>query len=62
MSVLAKELVQRAVDKYPLGFEYKGRLSEEEINYIALYCDIKTFSLYMDGSACYSIRRNRAKQ
>lgn len=61
MDNIAKELVQRAVDRYPLGLEYKGRLSEEDINYIELYCDIKAFSVYMDGSCCYSIRRNRSK-
>lgn len=59
MSDIAKKLVERTIERYPLSFEYKGKLSEEDIEYIELFCDIKSSSVYMDGSCCYSIRRNR---
>lgn len=55
-SDVAESLIQKAQEKFPVSVFYTGRLSEKDIFKIEKVCDIHVFSLYMDGSATYSIR------
>ncbi len=52
----AAELIELAKDKFPIFIHYKGRLSEEEIAEIEKTCDIHCPTVYMDGSAIWSIK------
>ena len=55
-NVSKKELAFLAKCKYPLSITYKGRLTEEEILTLEKTCNIQCSSLFMDGSAVYTIR------
>ena len=56
LNVSKKELAFLAKCKYPLSITYKGRLTEEEILTLEKTCNIQCSSLFMDGSAVYTIR------
>ncbi len=56
IEITKENLVQLAKDKYPVSIHYTGRLSEEEVANIEKTCNIHCPSVYMDGSATYSIR------
>ncbi len=58
-SDVAESLIQKAQEKSPVSVYYKGRLSEEDAAKIEKVCDIHISSVYMDGSATYSIRYRR---
>ena len=53
---MVQELIEKAKNKYPTSIYYMGQLSEEEITVLDKVCDVKCPSIYMDGSATYSIR------
>ena len=53
---MVKELIEQAKNKYPVSIHYKGRLSEEESIELRKSCDVHCPTVYMDGSAIYSIR------
>lgn len=59
MNISTRELVEEAKQNYPVSVHYKGRLTEEELSEIEKECDVKSASVYMDGSAMYSIRYRR---
>lgn len=58
MGDLVNRLIDEAKAKYPASTTYKGRLSVEEARELKETCDIKTISVYMDGSV-YCIVRYR---
>ena len=53
---MVQELIEKAKSKYPVSVYYTGRLSKEETTALEKECDVKYPSVYMDGSATYSIR------
>lgn len=55
---MIEELIQKAKNKYPLSISYKGRLTSKEVAEIEKNCTIHCPSVYMDGTAVYSIRYN----
>lgn len=52
----AEELIAKAKNRFPFAISYKGRLTSEEVAEIEKYCIIHCPSVYMDGTAVYSIR------
>ena len=52
----AEELIEQAKSKYPLSISYKGRLTSKEVAELEKYCTFHCPSVYMDGTAVYSIR------
>ena len=52
----AQELIKKAKNKYPLSVSFKGQLSVEQISLVEKHCTIQCPSVYMDGTAVYSIR------
>ena len=56
----AEELIEQAKNKYPLSVSYQGRLTSEEVAEIEKNCTIHCPSVYMDGTAVYSIRYKRS--
>lgn len=53
---MVQELIEKAKNKYPVSIYYTGQLSEEEFATLEKVCDVKCPSVYMNGSATYSIR------
>ncbi len=53
---MVQELIEKAKNNYPISIYYTGQLSEEEITVLEKVCDVKCPSIYMSGSATYSIR------
>jgi hypothetical protein len=53
---MIEELIQKAKNKYPLSISYKGRLTSTQIKELEKHCIIHCPSVYMDGTAVYSIR------
>ena len=52
----AEELIEKAKNRFPFAISYKGRLTSEEVAEIEKNCTIHCPSVYMDGTAVYSIR------
>lgn len=52
----AEELIEQAKNRFPLSISYKGRLTSGEMKKLEKYCIIHCPSVYMDGTAVYSIR------
>lgn len=52
----ATELIEKAKNRFPLAISYKGRLTSTQIKELEKYCIIHCPSVYMDGTAVYSIR------
>lgn len=50
------EIIEKAKDKLPMSYGFRGRLSAEEIEKIEEFCDVSAMSIYMDGSCYYQIR------
>lgn len=57
----AEELKNLAKEKFPIHIHYKGKLSEGEVSEIEETCDIHSPTVYMDGSAIYSIKYRRVE-
>lgn len=53
---LVEVLVNEAGSKYPVSIYFKGRLTEEQLSEIEKKCYVNCPTVYMDGSAMYSIR------
>jgi hypothetical protein len=51
-----EELIEQAKNKSPFSISYNGRLTSEEMKKLEKYCIIHCPSVYMDGTAVYSIR------
>ena len=51
-----QELIESAKKKFPLSVSFSGKFSTSEIAVIEKYCTVHCPSVYMDGSATYSIR------
>lgn len=51
-----ERIIKKAKEKYPISFQYTGRLYEKELADIEKECDVKCSSIYMDGKATYHIR------
>lgn len=62
MEFLKENLLHMAREKYPIYIQYKGRLTEQELDYLEKFCDVRCFSIYMDGSATYHIRYRGNKE
>ena len=57
---LVKTLIDQAKNKKPLSISYKGRLSEQEIVLLNDNgCSVHCPSVYMGGTAEYSIRSEK---
>ena len=52
----AEELIEQAKNRFPFAISYKGRLTSTQIKELEKYCIIHCPSVYMDGTAVYSIR------
>lgn len=52
----AEELIQKAKNSFPVAISYKGRLTSGEMKKLEKHCIIHCPSVYMDGTAVYSIR------
>ena len=52
----AEELIESAKNRFPFAISYKGRLTSEEVTELEKYCTFHCPSVYMDGTAVYSIR------
>ena len=51
-----QELIETAKNRFPLIVSFSGKLTNLEIALIEKYCTVHCSSVYMDGSATYSIR------
>lgn len=49
-------LIDKARSKYPVSLYFRGRLTKEELSEIEKKCYVNFPTVYMDGSAMYSIR------
>ena len=49
-------LAQLAKDAYPVSILFHGRLSKAQRDELEKTCDVHAMSVYMNGSARYSIR------
>ena len=52
----AEELIKKAKNRFPFSISYKGRLTSGEMKKLEKQCIIHCPSVYMDGTAVYSIR------
>lgn len=52
---LLNSLIQCAKVRFPAGLTYHGKFTEEELKELEKFCEIKCPSVYMDGTAAYSI-------
>ena len=52
----AEELIEQAKNRFPFAISYKGRLTSGEMKKLEKHCIIRCPSVYMDGTAVYSIR------
>lgn len=52
----AEELITKAKNRFPFATSYKGRLTSTQIKELEKYCIIHCPSVYIDGTAVYSIR------
>jgi hypothetical protein len=52
----AEELMEQAKNRFPFSISYKGRLTSTQIKELEKYCIIHCPSVYMNGTAVYSIR------
>ena len=57
----AEELIAKAKNRFPLAISYKGRLTSEEMKKLEKHCIIHCPSVYMNGTAVYSIRYKRSE-
>ena len=51
-----QELIESAKIRFPLSVSFSGKLTSTEIALIEKSCTVHCPSVYMDGSATYSIR------
>ena len=51
-----QELIDSAKNKFPLSVSFSGKLTTKELAVIDKHCTVHCPSVYMDGSATYSIR------
>lgn len=51
-----QELIESAKNRFPLSVSFTGKLTSKEITLIEKFCTVHCPSVYMDGSATYSIR------
>ena len=54
--MIAEELIAKAKNRFPFSISYKGRLTSIQIKELEKYCIIHCPSVYMNGTAVYSIR------
>lgn len=54
--MIVQQLIENAKNRFPLSVSFSGRLTTTEIALIERYCTVHCPSVYMDGSATYSIR------
>ena len=51
------DIIEKAIEHYPISVQYRGRFTPDEINELEKYCSVQCFSVYMDGTCTYSIRK-----
>jgi len=56
-----EELIEQAKNRFPLTISYKGRLTSKEVIKIEKFCEMHCPSIYMNGTAVYSIRYKKEK-
>ena len=54
--MIVQELIESAKNRFPLSVSFSGKLTNKEIALIEQYCTVHCPSVYIDGSATYSIR------
>ena len=55
-------IIKKAKEKYPASYSFTGSLTEDQAEEIEKECDIRTSSVYMNGTSCYFIRyRNEVR-
>lgn len=57
-----EQIIEKAKERYPAAFSFRGKLSSEERKEIENNgCDIRNSSVYMDGSCNYVITYRKEK-
>ena len=46
-------IIKKAKEEYPASYSFTGCLTEEQKNKIEKECDIRTLSVYMNGTTAY---------
>lgn len=55
-------IIKKAKENYPASYSFTGSLTEGQAEEIKKECDIRTLSVYMNGTSCYCIRhRNEVR-
>jgi hypothetical protein len=49
-------IIKTAKENYPVSYSFTGSLTEEQMEEIKKECDMRTMSVYMNGTSWYSIR------
>lgn len=56
-----EKVIEQAKTKYPASIQYRGFLTADQCGELEAMCDVRCGSLYMDGTAMYSIRYKKNK-
>jgi hypothetical protein len=55
-------IIKNAKETFPFSYSFTGSLTEEQLEEIKKECDIRTMSVYMNGTSWYIIRyRNEVR-
>jgi hypothetical protein len=55
-------IIKKAKENYPASYSFTGSLTEGQAEEIKKECDIRTLSVYMNGTTAYMIRyRNEVR-
>jgi hypothetical protein len=55
-------IIKNAKETFPVSYSFTGSLTEDQAEEIKKECDIRTMSVYMNGTSWYSIRyRNEVR-
>ena len=54
-SMNTQEIIQKAKDRFPCGYQYAGRLTKVERAEIKEVCSVQTMDVHMSGSHTYRI-------
>lgn len=54
---IINNIIEKAIENYPISVQYRGQLTRDEINELEKYCSVQCFSIYMDGTCTYLIRK-----
>ena len=54
---IINDIIEKAIENYPISVQYRGQFTRDEINELEKYCNVQCFSVYMDGTCTYAIRK-----